>query len=158
MEDVPIPRNHGREAAGRRERGSRSAMRTPDPTIFATRLFSHSTSTNPARSHSGRTVTTTKKLLKVMTMQSHRCCLVSLPFLLTLRITKCEPPRPIRRNPAWIPDLFKTTSQYQVRHSYSHVIVHVYTCFTTMLITHFLLLRSPTRAPHIPFPPSRVFT
>jgi hypothetical protein len=48
---------------------------------------------------------------------------------LTFLVKNQPPPRPMRPSPAWISDLFKTTSQYQVRHSYSHVIVHVYTCF-----------------------------
>ena len=59
----------------------------------------------------------------------HRCRLIHLPFRLTFLVKNQPPPRPIRPSPAWIPDLFKTTRQYQVRHSYSHVIVHVYTCF-----------------------------
>ena len=58
-----------------------------------------------------------------------RCRLVHLPFRLIFLVKNQQPPRPIRPSSAWIPDLFKPTSQYQVRHSYSHVIVHVYTCF-----------------------------
>ena len=33
------PRNHGREAAGRRESGSRSTLRTPVPKLFATSII-----------------------------------------------------------------------------------------------------------------------
>ena len=58
----------------------------------------------------------------------HRCCLIHLPFRLTFLVKNQPPPRPIRPSSAWIPDLFKATRQYQVRHSYSHVIVHDCAC------------------------------
>ena len=58
----------------------------------------------------------------------HRCRLIHLPFRLTFLVKNQPPPRPIRPSPAWIPDLFKTIRQYQVRHSYSHVIVHDCAC------------------------------